>query len=219
MDNALYRVSSLFRVVAPLLARILILALAVTTTIAQVRPHRKPTELVIVKYQKLIAYGAFLTPEGWKRAAKLFNQPNPYPENGDIFVISTGGLIAENWVRGDRAEVETKWDDYFGTIDSALRYRPAPGGGSVMLGGQFSLVLTHQNQPSGAQKAAEATSLDEWKIDGPHTVRYATIAQALRYVSEMRDKSNDPIVRRNASQTIEALKLSPRYGCGSASAC
>lgn len=88
-----------------------------------------------------------------------------------------------------------------------------------MLGGQFSLVLTHQNQPSGAQKAAEATSLDEWKIDGPHTVRYATIAQALRYVSEMRDKSNDPIVRRNASQTIEALKRSPRYGCGSASAC
>jgi hypothetical protein len=35
--------------------------------------------------------------------------------------MSTGGSLGENGLEGDQAEVETKWTDYHGTMDSALR--------------------------------------------------------------------------------------------------
>jgi hypothetical protein len=44
------------------------------------------------------------------------------------------------------------------------------------------------------------------------------IRVAIRYVSEMRDKSNDAVVQRNANRTVAILKrLQP--GGGTASAC
>jgi hypothetical protein len=41
--------------------------LGLTTEAAQT-PHGKPTERAIVEYEKFVADGAFLTPEGWKMA-------------------------------------------------------------------------------------------------------------------------------------------------------
>jgi hypothetical protein len=37
--------------------------------------------------------------------------------------MGTGGAVGEDWARDGTAEVETKWTDYYGTIDSALRYK------------------------------------------------------------------------------------------------
>ena len=41
----------------------------------------------------------------------------------------------------------------------------------------------------------------------------------ISYVERMRDKSNDPAIRKNAERTIAALKRQITSGCGSASAC
>ena len=96
------------------------------------------------------------------RASKLFDQPDAYPQSGEIMVISTGGLVGEDWVKGDQAEVETKWDDYYGRIDSQLRFIPVPDG-PVMMGNGFSLVC--QASPSGS-KLPDASCQGEWKIKG-----------------------------------------------------
>jgi hypothetical protein len=66
-----------------------------------------------------------LTPEGWKKAPRIFGRSNPYRDDGEVFLTSRAGLIGETWLRGDRAEVERKWSDVFGSIDSDLRYKPA----------------------------------------------------------------------------------------------
>jgi hypothetical protein len=88
-----------------------------------------------------------------------------------------------------------------------------------MMGEIFSLVFIHQpSVTKGTGEAPESAVLGEWKIEGPWRMRTATIPVAIRYVTEMRDQSNDPDIRRNADKTIAALKRLV-HGCGSASAC
>ena len=48
--------------------------------------------------------------------------------------------------------------------------------------------------------------------------RCTTVDRAIAYVSAMRDKTEDPLVKRNANKTIAILKRLTKP-CGSASAC
>jgi len=202
--------------VAPLLG----ISLSVTGAMAQAaNKPLMPTERLIRRYEKLIAAGELLTPAGWKRASKLFEQSGDYPQNGEIQVVSTGGLVGEDWIHGDRAQVETKWNDDYGTIDSALRFKPPLPSGSVMMGQIFSLVFVRPPQhDAGKTTVASSSTAGEWEFEGSPRARSATIPAAVKYVEKMRDQSNDPAIRKNASRTLAALKRLMR-GHSSSCAC
>jgi hypothetical protein len=140
--------------------------------------------------------------------------------NGEVFLTSRAGLIGETWLRGDRAEVERKWTDFFGSIDSDLRYKPADPTSSILPAiYDYSLVFTNRHIDVGESGATEETlGTWEWKIEGPQYERWATVGRAIIYVREMRDKANDPAIKRNADKTIAVLERL-KHGCGSSSAC
>jgi len=185
------------------------------------KSQAKPTERVVVHFEKLVANGAFLTPQGWRMAGELFAQWGPYPRDNTIALMTVGGSLGETWVRGDQAQVETKWTDDVGTIDSALRFKPPHDEiRSDMTSFVFHLVYTNKHRDIGAngETIREATGPWEWKIDEPLAIRWATVDRAIEYVEQRGNKSNDPSIRTNAASTIAALKrLNP--GCGKASAC
>jgi hypothetical protein len=108
-----------------------------------------------------------------------------------------------------------------GTIDSALRIEPPHDEiRSDMSSFVFHLVYTNKHRDIGAngKTIREATGPWEWKIDELPVIRWATVDRAIEYVEQMGNKSDDPIIRTNAANTIAALKrLNPR--CGNASAC
>lgn len=109
--------------------------------------------------------------------------------------------MGETSRRSDEAEVQTKWTDYFGSIDSSLRYKaPDP----IVVGTiyVYDLVLTRNG----------------WKIKGSPQERWTTIDKALPYLQEVRDKSHDPKLKRNAERTIKILRRLNKP-CGQASAC
>jgi hypothetical protein len=181
----------------------------------------KPTEQVVVHFEKLVANGAFLTPQGWKMAGELFAQWGPFPRDSKIPLMTVGGSLGEIWVRGDQAQVETKWTDDLGTIDSALRFKPSNDEiRSDMTSFVFHLVYTNQHRDIGAkgETIREATGPWEWKNDELLVIRWAAVDRAIEYVERMRNKSDDPIVSKNAGETITALKRL-RPGCGNSSAC
>ena len=197
-------------------------ALFLLLFVADAQVHKKslrPTELLVQQYEKMVAEGSLLTPEGWKQASGLFDSSGPYPKDGEVVVRSAGGSIGEDWVKGDRAQVETKWNDLYGRINSALQYKPADlNGGGIVMVQEFSLVCVGQPSDAGKVEAADLSCAGEWRLAGPQQFRVATIPVAIRYVSEMRDKSSDPMIRKNANRTIAILK-NLTSGCGSASAC
>jgi hypothetical protein len=135
--------------------------------------------------------------------------------------MSVGGAVGEDWVKGSRAEVETKWTDYLGAIDSSLRYqRPKSDVPVTMTVFLFDLVYSDKHRYLGAdgQTIRESTGPGQWKIQGPPIARWTTVDRAIAYVSAMRDKTDDPLIKRNADKTIATLKRLSK-SCGSASAC
>jgi hypothetical protein len=199
----------------PTVAAITFLTLSVAISFAQVLEHKTPTERLIKRYEKLVAEGALLSPDGWARASKLFNQPGPYPAQSAIELISVPGLIGETKLDGDRAQVETKWGDSYGTIDSQLRFRSVGYGGSVMMGEFFSLAFVHHPE---SPKEDTASDSGEWKIEKAPLLRSASIPAAIKYLEAMRDVSKDPILRKNAEKSIHALKHLTS-GCGIPNPC
>jgi hypothetical protein len=180
----------------------------------------KPTEKVVIQYERLVEKGEFLTPEGWKVAGKLYEQAAVFPPDGEISLMSTGGAVGEDWLRGDTAEVGTKWTDYFGTIDSALRYRaphfPVP---VTMTTYEFRLIYTNKHRLVGENGGIrEVGGPWEWKIEAPRMARWTTVDRALEYVAMMREKVDNPVIKKNAAMTIAALKKLGK-ACGDASAC
>jgi hypothetical protein len=179
----------------------------------------KATERVVVRFEKFIASGAMLTPQGWSETAKLFDQSIPYPQNGKIRLSSTGGSVGEMWVKEGAAAVQTKWTDDYGEIDSTLRYIPPHLPYVTMTSYQFQLVFTNKHRESGShgETIKEVTGLWEWKLQGPQKYRWSTVSRAIAYVATKSDESDSQIVKKNAEKTIRILK-SLNYGCGS-SAC
>jgi len=201
-----------------------LLFLALTSVQAQTpRSNGKPTEEVVIQYEKFVAKGAFLTPEGWKLACRLYAQSREFPARGEISLMSVGGSLGENWLRDNRAQVETKWTDYFGTIDATLRYhspkRPPKSTPPTMTTFVFRLVYTNKHREIGTkgETIKEVTGPWEWKIEEP-MVRWTTLNRAIEYVSLTRDKTDDAIIKKNADKTIATLKRLANT-CGNASAC
>jgi hypothetical protein len=149
--------------------------------------------------------GALLTPEGWKKAGQLFTESKPYPANGTIYLWSPG-IVGEDWVKGEDALVETKWDDEEGSIDSSLRYTPPE---SVdIIGTLFRLRLSFPLRDATTSTDTTTRTVDspEWKLTGPLQRRVASVQQAITYVTRKRNEATDPVIRKNADKTIATLK-------------
>jgi hypothetical protein len=203
--------------------RVLMTFIFLTVTLARAQTpisNGKPTEKVVIQYERLVAKGDFLTPEGWKVAGRLYEQADVFPPDGEISLMSTGP-VGEDWLRGDRADVVTKWTAFFGAIDSALRYtRPHSDFPVAMTSYEFHLIYTNKHRLVGKNGAPirEVDGPWEWKIETPRMARWTTVDRALEYVVMMRDKTDNPVIKKNADMTIAALKKLGK-SCGNASAC
>lgn len=176
----------------------------------------KATELVAIKFERFIASGAMLTPQGWTETAKLFDQSIAYPRDGKIILASTGGAVGEMRMKDGQAEVETKWTDEFGEIDSTLQYIPPRFSHVTMTSFQFELVFTNKHREIGSHEETvkEVKGPWEWKMQGPLKYRWATVPRAIAYLAKKRDEPGSPTIKKNAEKTIRILKRLS-YGCGS----
>ena len=80
------------------LASVIAGSLSPSTTDAQVLQHKRPTEEVVQRYEKIVAQGALLTPEGWEHASRIFEHTSTYPRDSEIHLQSSPGLIGEIFI-------------------------------------------------------------------------------------------------------------------------
>ena len=115
-------------------------------------------------------------------------------------------------VNGNKAEAWQKWVDDIGTIDSAFRYHPPPKEdfeteGTIRI---FRLLFTDEHWETAADgKEALVRSSVKWRIEGALAARAASREAAIRYLTEMRDKTVKPAMKSNADRTIAILKRLP----------
>jgi hypothetical protein len=164
----------------------------------------KSTELVIWKYETLLMQGALLTPQGWNTASALFQHHFVYPEDGPITIVWTPRVIGEDWVKGNRAQVESKWVELYGSVDAKLRYHPQDFDCPAIT--IYDLTLTDtRNEGDPNRTATQVQGAMEWKVAGPNK-RAATIEQAISYLNQQRERTHDLVIKQNAIRSITSLQ-------------
>jgi hypothetical protein len=174
----------------------------------QSSPPKRESPVTVVKgFLEMETNGGRLTPDGWEKAnALFFVRPVAVPKKRIVVVISKDYSVDEIAIRANKAVIYHGYMD-LGTIDSMLRYH-APDPRLLKTATLYHLIFadTHlQSRPN--ESTAERTY--EWKIEDPVTGLWLDVESAVRYVADVRRGSKDPIVAKNADQTIEVLKHLP----------
>jgi hypothetical protein len=160
------------------LAFVLLLS-AASAQAQRYKPSKGSPEDLLDRYYQMINDGELLTPEGWKKAIRLFEQPSKYPVNGTIYVTTAYPLgNGPMEVNGDHAVAYQKWVDDLGSINASLQYKPPPPENAKVEG---VIRICHLKRIAG-----------EWRIEGSLTTRACSRKAAIRYLEYRRAKSIDP---------------------------
>jgi hypothetical protein len=151
--------------------------------------------MTVAKYLAMAENGLLLTDDGWHEASKLFLHPSPAPADS-IVVVSDKGSLDESWIRGGHAEETAGGYDLLGRIDSTFRLVPAPKSKFYKSAIVYRLVLTDSGGKGEKQ----------WKIENAQGLRWTTVTGALQYLTQKRNTTTDPIMRKHADETLSVLR-------------
>jgi len=154
--------------------------------------------------------GELLTAEGRNKSSQaFFTNPTPPPGNGGVLIVSNywgppGGEVSEN-----SANVSVGFED-LGQIDSALRYTPPKPRTALKTAMLYHFVLTPgysvmYGSDGKTVKEKKPSGCSFWQIDGSLGAPWTTVNTAVRYVLETRAKTTDPVIRKNADETLAKL--------------
>src|SRR5438105_9889294 len=70
-----------------------------------------------------------------------------------------------------------------------------------------TLALIHERSQAAAESIVERKAEDEtiWKIEVPPLESHLTVNSAIHYATEIRDKASDPVIKKNADETLVKL--------------
>lgn len=169
----------------------------------------KSPKQVVAEFWKFETEGGRLTREGWYKAGPFFVRPDRPTEKKTIAVISAKYKysVDERWVKGNQAEIANECV-YLGRIDDLLRYRP-PDSRYDKTEVLHHLVLTdkHWEFESDGNTEKEVGGPPAWRIENPEPLLWVTVDTAVRYVTQIRDKTTDPVIKKNADQTLTKLAI------------
>jgi hypothetical protein len=182
--------------------RALAVAIVLTPTIfasAQSREvaGRSPKE-VVREFVIMELGGSRLTPEGRLRTVPLLMRPITAPPS-TVDIVSDNIDVQEAPGAENRVNSDVYFRYFYGWLDASLRFTPAPhvasGNGLLKEGINAAYALVPAD---GA-----------WRIENPPSFTMISLATATRYVTEARNNTADPAIKKNALDTLAKLKKLP----------
>jgi hypothetical protein len=154
--------------------------------------------------------GELLSPNGWQSTTTFFVQHAPFPGKGEVRVVSNYWGLGHTSVNNDTAEVDVEYSDA-GKINSSLQYSPPVKTPFYKTSLLFHLVFSSTQLTMFKSDGKTITGREdrpgpmEWQIKDSPGLPWTTVNTAVRYVLEMREKTDDPAIKKNADQTIAKL--------------
>lgn len=151
-----------------------------------------------------------LTADGWNRVSGFFFQQSPSPGNSVVRVVSNYWGVGHASVDNDAAEVDVEYSDA-GKIDSLLQYSPPLKTPFYKTATVFHLVFAPTKLTMFKSDGKTFTGREdrpgprEWQIKDSPGLPWTTVNTAIRYVLEVREKTSDPTVKKNADETLTKL--------------
>lgn len=174
-------------------------ALAQTTPVVQESPKQ-----VLERFLAFETAGGTLTADGWRRADQFFSRSAEPAADKDVYVIYPEYGVPEPRMKENKADVVVQVLPQ-GRIDSELRFVPSQNYKEGLL---FHLVLvsTYPVVNSKGEESKEVTGPPEWRIEGTGIAMLLNIAAAIHYVTLTREKTTNPVIRKNADETLAKLR-------------
>ena len=186
-------------------AMLMLLLLAIPARPQGAQTKEQSPRTVVEEFWKLEIEGGRLTAEGQQRANTFFVRPIPIPLTKEVVVIDRDFSVWDPIINGNGAQVMIGVRS-LGGIDSSLHYLP-PDGSAVKEGVGYHLLLSDKHWEFGGdgKTLKEVIGVPEWRIDRTGTKIFLTVDAARRYITQARDKTADPLIRRNADRALAAL--------------
>ncbi|MGA2274870.1 MAG: hypothetical protein ABSH00_15035 [Bryobacteraceae bacterium] len=182
---------------------------------APTEPQNAPKE-VVEQFYKMQTGGRWLGPERWNELQDFLTDIEPWSPPKSISVLKSYEVREARrdigW--GGRVDYQVEVDLFeWGSIDAFLNFASARGPrGELLAAGQpvvqrtyQTLVLTDKFLKRGLPRDEEKTGTLRWRMN-PFFSPEVNVDAALRWVAEMRGKSNDPAIKYNAERTLAILK-------------
>ncbi len=156
------------------------------------------------QFLKMEINGDLLTSEGWNKVGVLLVHSHARPSDKPFTVVGENYSVHEISSRGNQADLFVTFRD-LGKIDPSLRYSP-PDARDPEVVVRYHLLLIGKPTPAG-QGARNVAGARQWRIENPQRTLWIGLHAATQYVAEMRDKTTDPAIQKNADATLMQLKL------------
>jgi hypothetical protein len=171
---------------------------------------QEPAEQVLQRFCKLETAGEGLTPNGRRELASFFVETPTKPQWDKILVVKD-----YHFSPAGREEDEAGFGMYYepvGLLDSSLRLTEEgldeiPDLGCCSQEFIYTLRLLDrywETTPDG-KAVKEFSGPLAWRISYYPVTAWITVGTAIRYVTEMREKSSDPVIKKNADETLAEL--------------
>jgi hypothetical protein len=149
--------------------------------------------------------GERFTLEGWQRVSACFIRPDAPPVRPNVYVVISDYSVWPPFFREGKAEVIVG-NYHAGDIDPALHYIP-PDPKEYKSGFEYTLdfVQNDRNSVSCEQRNISDSGIPRWQIESAPWL-LLDVLSAIRYVATKRAQTNDPVIMKNADQTLVHLK-------------
>jgi hypothetical protein len=171
---------------------LLMVVVAVTVFSGLAKASTKSPKDVVEQFVKMDVEGARLTPEGWHDADALFVKPSEPPQLEILVVIAWRYAVSEAPDKGDKTQFLMGYEEVGRVSTSSLHFAPSNSGDVMWSFEKYTIVST--DMPL------------EWRIDGVQPVEMHLSADAaIRYVTQMRARTSDPAIQKNADRALAKL--------------
>ena len=146
--------------------------------------------------------GKGLSPEGWNEMAGVLLHSGP-PNQRKLIVVKDF-VVSKPIVKNDRAELYVEYI-YLGQLNSSFaRYSQVIPGlprGPIKVRVEYYVVRT----PAEGGRVSSPTWKIERSSEGPPEHLHVSVAATTSYLKQLRDRERNPVIKRNAEQSIATL--------------
>jgi hypothetical protein len=130
---------------------------------------------------------------------------DPLPKQPAVWVISPNYSVDDVSIQSGHAQVYFGFLP-FGQIDAMARWHP-PDPGIMKYAEIFHLTLSDKRSETeeGGKIVTHIVNPPQWLITDPPGV-YVSVEAAIRYITKLRQQTDDPAVQKNAAATLAALE-------------
>ena len=161
-------------------------------------PPTKSPKTVVEEFWKMDTEGGRLTEAGWRAADRFFVRPIEPPEDKVILVIDKDfsvlivGGIGTVWKLNPQMQMSVFLDQL-----------------KEFFVNQLVLTNKHWEFAPDHRTLKEVGNAPEWRLEKESNYVYLTVGTAIRYLSQIRDSTTDPVIKKNADRTLEVLRRQP----------